>query len=94
MTVLARDGVTARCERRGEERSVSLLLVGDVPLGAYVLVHVETALRVIDDEEAMRLDDALDALAAALQGRATDGYFADLASREPELPPHLREGPR
>ena len=90
MQVIEHDGVTALCERRGEQRRVNLLLVGDVPPGAFVLVHVDNAIRVIDAEEAALVDDALLGLEAALAGRSTDGFFADLTSREPELPPHLR----
>jgi len=90
MRVLEQDGVTALCERRGEVRRVRLALVGDVVPGGHVLVHVDTVIRVIDAEEAALVDDALDGLEAALDGRSTDAYFADLAAREPELPPHLR----
>jgi hydrogenase expression/formation protein HypC len=90
MLVLEHDGATALCERRGERRQVSLALVGDVPVGSFVLVHVETAIRAIDAAEAALVDDALLCLEAVSEGRPIDGFFADLTGREPELPPHLR----
>lgn len=90
MQVLEHDAATALCERRGERRRVSLALVGDVKRGAHVLVHVDTAIRVLDVEEAALVDDAIACIEAANDGRSTDGFFADLA-REPELPPHLRK---
>lgn len=93
MRILERDGFFAVCERRGERRRVSLALLGDVPVGDYVLVHVDTALRVADADEVARVEDALACLEAAADGRPLDGFFRDL-EREPELPPHLRGGVR
>ena len=90
MRVLEQDGVTALCERWGVRRRVSLLVVGDVAPGAHLLVHIDTAVRVLDVEEAALVDDALRGLEAALDGRPLDPYFSDLEGRAPELPPHLR----
>ena len=96
MQVLELDGATALCERRGEQRRVNLALVGDVPPGAYVLVHIDAAIRVLDADEAALVDDAIQCLEAANEGRPIDSFFADLVGREPELPAHLqhREGGR
>lgn len=90
MQVLENDGTSALCEGRGERRRVSTLLLGDAPPGSWVLVHVDAAIRVIDAEEAALVGDALSALEAAVAGRPTDGFFADLEAREPTLPEHLR----
>jgi hydrogenase expression/formation protein HypC len=90
MQVLEQDGTTALCERRGERRRVGLMLVGDVVPGDYVLVHVETAIKILDATDAALVDDAISCLEAANQGRDIDGFFADLTDREPELPDHLR----
>lgn len=92
MQVIEHDDVTALCARREELRRVSLALVGAVDIGAYVLVHVETAIRIIDAREAALVDDALSCVEAVSEGRPIDEFFADLIGREPELPPHLREG--
>jgi len=53
-------------------------------------VHIDTAVRVLDAEEADQIDRALQGLAAAMNGQAFDHLFQDLIDREPELPAHLR----
>lgn len=90
MTIMSRDGASALCERRGEQRQVSLLLLDDPPVGACVLVFVDTAVRLLDAEEARHIDDALDGLEAVLRGEAFEHLFADLIEREPMLPEFLR----
>ncbi|WP_448189982.1 HypC/HybG/HupF family hydrogenase formation chaperone [Azospirillum sp. sgz301742] len=83
MRVLETDGILARCAGRGEERMVNLLLVGEVPVGAWVLVHIASAVRELDEEDVAPLNDALDAILLAAQGGNTDHLFADiLAARE------------
>ncbi|MDQ0354273.1 hydrogenase expression/formation protein HypC [Rhodoplanes tepidamans] len=89
MRIVAADAFTATCERRGAVEIVSLLLVGPQPVGTPVLVHLGTAVRVLDPDEARRIDDALDGVAAALAGGAFEHLFADLIDREPALPAHL-----
>lgn len=90
MTVIRCDGVTALCERRAEQRRVSTALIGEVAVGDQVLVFVDSAVRRLGPEEARQIDDALDGLAAAMEGRPFEHLFADLIDREPELPEHLR----
>jgi hydrogenase expression/formation protein HypC len=92
MTVVAPLGAgMAQCRAGdGSERVVSLLLLGDVAPGTPVLVHVDTAVRVLDPSEMKPIEDALEALAASLEGRPFDHLFADLIGRTPQLPPHLR----
>ena len=90
MTVLSGDAGMALCERRGEKQDVSMLLVGAQAPGAKVLVHLGSAVRVLDDGEAAQIDDALDALREALEGKSVDHRFADLIDREPPLPEFLR----
>jgi len=47
--------------------------------------------RTMTAQEAAEIGAALDALEAALAGETDlDAYFADLADREPQLPPHLK----
>ncbi len=91
MTVLSGDDARALCERKGETQSVSMLLVGAQTAGTKVLVHLGTAMRVLDAEEARSIDDALDGLEAALNGGDFEHYFADLIDREPQLPDFLRD---
>jgi hydrogenase expression/formation protein HypC len=91
MRVLTEDGPTALCAGRGEERRVSLALVGELPAGSWVMVHVDTAIRTLDPAEVPLINDALDALEAAQRGNPFEHLFADLIGREPQLPEHLRQ---
>jgi hydrogenase expression/formation protein HypC len=90
MTVAEDSPFSALCRRGAEARQVSMLLVGAQPPGTRVLVHIDTAVRVLDADEAEAIERALAGLSAALAGRDAAPFFADLIGREPELPPHLR----
>lgn len=96
---LDEDGSYALCgsddgtvDGNGETLRVDLRLVGPQPVGTWVLDFNGAARRVLDATEAAQIGDAVQALAAALRGDldGIDALFADLVSREPELPPHLR----
>lgn len=89
MTVVEGDDFTALCARGEETRRVSMLLVGGQPVGTKVLVHIDSAVRVLDAAEARTIDDALAGVAAALAGESFDHLFADLVDREPQLPNFL-----
>ena len=89
MVIREGDDMTALVERRGETRRVSMLLVGEQPVGTIVLVHIDTAVRVLEAPEAKLIDDGLDGVAAAMEGRAFEHLFADLVDREPQLPAFL-----
>lgn len=90
MTVVETDDFSALCQRENEQRRVSTLLIDRPAVGARVLVHVDTAVRVLEAGEADAIDRAIDGLAAALTGQSFEHLFADLTDREPELPEHLR----
>ncbi len=91
MRVVEGDDIGALVERRGETRRVSMLLIGAQAVGTIVLVHIDNAVRVLDEAEAKLIDDALLGLEAALDGRDFDHLFADLVDREPQLPDFLRD---
>ena len=91
MTVLEGDDIWALCERRGNTQKISMLLIGQQSPGTKVLVHLDSGVRVLEEDEAKLIDDALDGLAAAVEGRDFDHLFADLINREPQLPEHLRK---
>lgn len=93
MRVLSSGPGVALCEGRGRRERINCLLVGELPAGSWVLAFQGSALRVLDEAEAAATNDALDALERVMAG-ATDvgAHFADLLGREPQLPPHLREG--
>lgn len=90
MTVIEGDAFEALCERRGETQRVSMALLGAQPAGAKVLVYLGSAVRLLDELEAKHIDDALDALQQAMEGKNVDHLFADLVDREPQLPDFLR----
>ena len=92
MTVIDGDDFSALCEWHGERRRVSTLLVGRQVPGARLLVHVDTAVRMLDDGEAEAIDRALNGpRCRGRRGQAFEHLFADLIDREPELPEHLRK---
>ena len=88
----AGDGA-AWCVGREGRSHIDMALVGPQPPGTWLLTFVGAAREVLDPEAAARTDAALDALEAVLQGDASsiDHAFADLVSREPQLPEHLRK---
>ncbi|RZN12655.1 HypC/HybG/HupF family hydrogenase formation chaperone [Bradyrhizobium genosp. SA-3] len=90
MTIVETDGITALCEHGNEQRRVSVMLLSDASVGAKVLVHINSAVRLLDDEEARLISEALDGLEASLNGQDCDRFFADLIGHEPQLPEHLR----
>jgi hydrogenase expression/formation protein HypC len=94
MRVVESHGLMARCAGRGIERWLDLALVGAQPAGTWLLAFIDTAREVIDLPRAALINDALDALEAALEGEMDlSAHFADLLNREPELPEHLRGVP-
>lgn len=91
MRIIEGDEMSALCVRGDEQRRVSLLLIGPQPVGTQVLVHIDTAVRLLEADEAALIDRALDGLAAAMRGEDFESAFADLLNREPQLPEHLRQ---
>jgi hydrogenase expression/formation protein HypC len=86
-------GATGRalCEGRGHRETLDLMLVGEQPVGTWLLAFRGTAIRVLTADEARQTNGALDALEAALAGDGSiDAHFADLVGRDPVLPEHLR----
>ena len=84
------DGEFAWCEDGNARERIDMMLVGAQPAGTWVLAFHGAARQVLSDEEAALSRTARDALAAVLAGEPQlDRYFADLVSREPQLPAHL-----
>lgn len=77
MVIVESDDMAAICRRGAETRRISMALLGAQPAGTAVLVHLDTAVRVLDAEEARRIDRALEGLAAALRGEPFEHHFAD-----------------
>jgi hydrogenase expression/formation protein HypC len=90
LQVLECDEQYALCAAGGQNERLNVLLVGQQSPGTWLLAFRGSAVRVMEEDEALQTRAALAALDAALKGENTDRYFADLAGREPELPAHLR----
>jgi hydrogenase expression/formation protein HypC len=91
MCIESVDGAMAVCVHRGTRERISLALVDEPPVGSWILAWQGTAVRTMTPQEAADTTAALDALAAVMAGEGdVDAYFADLADREPQLPPHLQ----
>jgi hydrogenase expression/formation protein HypC len=90
LQVVSCDEQSAVCEADGRRERLNIMLVGRQPVGTWLLAFQGSALRVLTEEDAQLTRTALGALGAALDGSADfDVFFADLAAREPTLPPHL-----
>lgn len=91
MQVIAAQGAYALCEHQGQTYIIDMMLVGEQPIGTWVLVFLDTAREVISPTRAQQVNDALMAVQLAIQGETNfDGLFADLVNRSPELPEFLR----
>ena len=84
----------AWCEGGGERERLDMMLVGEQPVGTWVLAFHGAARQVMSAEQAAQALAGRQALAAVLRGVGNiDEFFGDLVGREPQLPAHLREGP-
>ncbi|MDX2422053.1 MAG: HypC/HybG/HupF family hydrogenase formation chaperone [Amphritea sp.] len=92
MQVVSCNGLLALCEADGEQQTVDLSLVGELPVGSWVLVFLGSAREQLTAEQAKETVDAVNALRSVMRGESVnlDSLFADLVDREPQLPPHLR----
>jgi hydrogenase expression/formation protein HypC len=91
MQIVEARGESAVCVYRGQRTLVDMMLVGEQPVGTWLLVFLDAAREVISAEHAQQIADALDAMRLAMQGETDiDHLFADLVDREPELPEFLR----
>ena len=81
---------SALCEGMGERREISTLLVGDQPVGTWLLTFLDAAREVISAEDAKQRGDALTAVSMVMSGETDiDHLFADLIDREPPKPPSI-----
>ncbi len=94
MRIIESRGQGAIAEGEAGRREIDCLLIGEQPVGTHVLVHVNSAVRVLDPDEAAQIADAVQAVAAAAEGQAFEHLIADLIDREPQLPDHLKPPPK
>lgn len=82
----------ALCRVDGQLRRIDTMLVGEQPVGTWLLTFLDTAREVLTAERATQVREALQAVNLAMQGDAgLDHLFPDLVGREPQLPAFLRE---
>lgn len=78
------------CQGMGERRQINTMLVGEQPVGAWLLTFLDTAREVISAEDAKRIADAVQAVNLVMQGETNvDHLFSDLIDREPPRPPSM-----
>jgi hydrogenase expression/formation protein HypC len=94
MQVVSVEPGYALCQGMGEKRRVDTLLVGEQPVGSWLLVFLDSAREVLSELDARRIQQALQALQLATQGSSDVTHlFQDLIDREPQLPEHLQPKP-
>jgi len=91
MQVVELRGESALCLYRGDATLVDMMLVGEQPVGTWLLVFLYAAREVISEHKATQIANALEAMSLAMQGETQlDHLFADLVGREPQLPEFLK----
>lgn len=91
MKIVAVDQFRAQADDGVEIHVIDLALTGSLPVGTWVLTFLGAAREVLDEANALKIKDAVDALRAVMAGDAqTTDAFADIEARGPQLPPHLQ----
>jgi hydrogenase expression/formation protein HypC len=81
----------AWCEGMGERKRIDTLLIGEQPVGTWVLVFLNSAREVLTEQQAQSVSKAVQAVNLAMQGESNvDHLFADLVDHEPQLPAFLQ----
>jgi hydrogenase expression/formation protein HypC len=90
----------AICEGLGVTRNVDTLLIGDQPVGTWVLTFLDSAREVLSQEDAKKISDAVKAVDIVMKNNGVmstsgmdmqniEALFADLVDREPPKPASL-----
>lgn len=89
-----KDEWSVEVESSGRVEVVDVRLLGNVEPGDWVLVFRQDAVRIVDEDEAKSILEALSALSSVMAGGADESVieagFSDLVGREPQLPDHLK----
>ena len=88
MMIIEQREFSALCRGRNGEKVIETMLIGPQPEGTWILNHLGSAREVVSADEARKIEAALDAVDALMQGGASldlDQYFADLT--DPARPP-------
>ena len=81
--VIESRGFTALCRGRNGDEEVNMMLIGPQPEGTWVLNFLGSAREILDEDDAIKINSALDALSAVMSGDDNvdiDRYFPDLAN--------------
>lgn len=86
----------AVCVADGRLHRIDTMLVGEQPVGTWLLTFLDTAREVLSTERATQIREALQAVDLVMQGAmegdvGLDQLFSDLVDREPQLPAFLCE---
>ncbi len=73
MRVLSLDPGHATCCGRGDERRVRTALVGEVAIGDWLLIFIDSAQEIISEARAQEINGTLDLMEAALRGQNVHG---------------------
>ena len=73
------EGGWAVCEGRGEQRKVRTALVGTPAPDDWLLVHLDSAIERLSEQRAAEVNQALDLVAAAMQGQVPSAGPAGFA---------------
>lgn len=94
MQVVSSDGLSACCRNGPEEVRVNTELTGRAQPGDWLLVFQGSAVRPMEQSEALQMRAALGALSSVMEGTATrediDAAFADITAHTGELPDFLK----
>ena len=100
MQIVSYQGSYAVCSPYKDEdgsnyRHINMQLVGELPIGTWVLTFLDSAREMLSAEAAEQIHKALQALELVMQGEKQGTHqlevlFADLIQQEPQLPEHLR----
>ncbi len=88
------DGLALGIEASGRAYAapIQTALLDQLPrVDDWLLVHIDTAIRPLEADEAKQIADALEAVQLAARGGSFEHLLGDLIDREPELPEHLRD---
>ena len=82
----------AHCQGMGQQKNIDMHLVGEQIVGTWVITFLDAAREVIDEDKALQVTNALEAVNLAMGNHASgiDALFADIIERGPQLPPHLQ----
>ncbi len=94
MKIIAHQGdYYAMCDGMNQQKTVSMMLIGQQPIGSWLLVFQSTARELLDEQRAEHIADALTAVSMTMEGNnstSVEHLFSDLVNREPELPDFLK----